>query len=190
MSPLVTVSSFIDWWASTFAKPDSYVALFTGLLFISTCLLWWTTKRTVDIARREFTASHRPRIIVRYIEWGGYNDEAQEVAFVHIVNVGVSDATIEEFGADLAKRDTKESTIERFRLISGQRHTFDVPAKAAYTEQDIAADAMDSIELCVFGAIRYSDGNGVARETGFFRVLDTKSEKFISSKDKGEEYQD
>jgi hypothetical protein len=202
MSPVAIINDLISWWATTFDKPDSYVALFTGLLFVSTCLLWWTTKQTVTLARQEFLATHRPRIVVRYIEWPAYNDEPRAVAFVHIVNVGVGDAIIEEFGGELARRDTKEKVwltpgadglpkaIERFKLISGQRHKFTVRAKTTYTDQDIFDDVMESIELCVFGAIRYRDGSGIARETGFFRVLDSKSEKFIPSEDEGEEYQD
>ena len=185
-----------------YAYRDATSAIATALIAIFTFTLWWTTSGLLGLTRSEFIATHRPRIIVRYIEWAGYTDEPQAVAFVHIVNVGVSDATIEEFGGELARRDTKEKIwltpgadglpkpIEHFKLISGQRHKFIVPANTPYTDQDIADDAMESIELCVFGAIRYRDGSGIARETGFFRILDSESEKFIPSKDKGEEYED
>jgi hypothetical protein len=119
---------------------------------------------------------------------------------INVVNIGPSLAIVQEFGCELARREGKlwkmagasasPEIIDPIRLISGRRHTFEVAAKAPYTDAEIVADAFDVEEICVFGVIRYRDENGIIRETGFFRVYDPKSEKFIPSKDPGEEYQD
>src|SRR5712692_8976974 len=37
--------SLIEWWRHIFHAPDSYVALFTAMLFISTTALWWSTRK-------------------------------------------------------------------------------------------------------------------------------------------------
>jgi len=50
------VSSFArltySWWQHTFDDADSYIALFTGILAISTILLWVVTKSAADAAKR------------------------------------------------------------------------------------------------------------------------------------------
>ena len=83
--------------------------------------------------------------------------------------------------------------IDPIDLVSGQRHAFTVVAKVSRSEADYLLDATDtesSIKTCVFGAVRYADEANVMRETGFFRVFDPESEKFVPSQDQGEEYQD
>jgi hypothetical protein len=36
--------SIQPWWVETFHEADAYVALFTGVLAVSTILLWWSTR--------------------------------------------------------------------------------------------------------------------------------------------------
>jgi hypothetical protein len=60
---------FIEWWQSVFDKPDAYVALFTGLLFVSTVALWWSTRKLWQSAeKQEATAQIHERA---YIFGGG-----------------------------------------------------------------------------------------------------------------------
>jgi hypothetical protein len=42
---MLILRSLFGWWDHFFDKPDSYVALFTGLLFVSTTALWWSTRK-------------------------------------------------------------------------------------------------------------------------------------------------
>jgi hypothetical protein len=55
------VSSFArltyNWWQHTFDDADSYIALFTGILAISTILLWVVTKSAADAAKRAADAA-------------------------------------------------------------------------------------------------------------------------------------
>jgi hypothetical protein len=75
-------------------------------------------------------------------------------------------------------------------LISGQRHTFEITAENHDTFDEKFSDACDNQQLCAVGIIRYIDGNGIVRETGFFRIYDNGSKSFVASKNNEEEYQD
>jgi hypothetical protein len=61
----------------------------------------------------------------------------------------------------------------------------------ANSDNAIFKDAIGGHQLCAVGVIRYRDGNGVARDTGFFRVLDDQGDSFVLSEHDSEmEYQD
>lgn len=53
---ILILRSFIGWWNHIFDKPDAWVALFTGLLFVSTAALWWSTRKLWKVA----TENERP----------------------------------------------------------------------------------------------------------------------------------
>jgi hypothetical protein len=207
--------AFMSWWASVFHHADAYVALFTFVLAVSTIALWWSTRRlwkatdfSVDLAQKEFIASHRPRVIVRFIQ-GPFVDEEngamRQFVWITVVNVGDSKATIQLIGADLARKlalrgtndpewvvpglDAAPKPVTPVVLISGQRHTFKVSAKIPFTDKEIFADAQDAHELCAVGAIRYSDDNGAVRETGFYRTFKER-QGFVPSQNIEDEYQD
>lgn len=176
------------------------IAGFTIILAIVGYTQAKLTRAALELARGDFISTHRPRIIVRIIQGPFRRRDDNQFVWINIVNIGPTTAIIRELGFDLARRkgklwcipgaDGAPKQIDPIKLISGERHTFEVSAKAAYTEAEIFADALDIEEICAFGAIRYGDENGIVRETGFFRIYDPKSEKFIPSKDPGEEYQD
>jgi hypothetical protein len=177
------------------------IAAFTGTLWIATSRQGQLTFDSLDLARKEFISTHRPRVIVRFIQGPSHNAEGHEVIFVTVVNVGANPAIIEAIGGDLARRNKKgewvspglsatPKTIHPVRLISGQRHTFTVTANKPNTDAEIAADPPDEHELCAVGAVNYRDGNRVFRETGFFRIYDESSKRFIAPKDSEFEYQD
>ncbi len=181
---------------------DATIAAATVLIAVFTFTLWWTTGGLLRLTRAEFLATHRPRVIVRFIEAPTYDDEPREIVRVHVVNIGVNTATIYGFGGDLARRNIETriwtpsgasgaiTIIEPIRLESAARHVFVVRNRQAFQEVDILEDAWNRAEICVFGSILYRDDGDVTRETGFFRIFDRKSEKFIPSKDQGEEYED
>jgi hypothetical protein len=117
-----------------------FIALFTFTLWHSTDRMMAATQTAVDLARRDFIATHRPRVIVRYIEGPFYDDDGHRIAFVTLVNTGASDALIEA-GTDLALRrdeddkweppglDAGLKTIEPIVLTCGQRHVIKVTVK-------------------------------------------------------------
>lgn len=177
---------------------DAATAIATVFIACFTFTLWRSTKAVVAIANRDFIATHRPRVGVRFIQEIFYENDRQCV-WITIANDGGSDAIIRELGADLARRKGKNwltlgasgnaKKISPITLISGQPYTFKVTAKASYGDAEIFADAMDTVTTHAFGVIRYADKNGTMRETGFFRTYDEASESFIPSENSEEEYQ-
>jgi hypothetical protein len=177
------------------------IAAFTGTLWIATIQQGQLTFAALELARKEFISTHRPLVIVRFIQ-GPFRDPAgQEFISVTVVNVGASSAIIEAFGGDLARRDNDgewvppglsatPKNIHPITLISGRRHTFTVTARKAESDTEIAADASGEHELCAVGAVNYRDGNRVSRETGFFRIFDQESKCFIAPNTTEFEYQD
>jgi hypothetical protein len=190
------IGTFVDInQAAITAGATLAIAIFTGTL-------WFVTRESIDLARKDFVATHRPRVIVRFIQ-GPFDDaESRQFIDVTIVNIGVNPAKVETFGGDLARRDfttlqweipglnASRKPIPPITLISGDRHTFRITAKNPDTFDEKFSDACGNQQLCAVGAIGYTDGNGIARETGFFRIYDNGSKSFVASKNDGEEYQD
>jgi hypothetical protein len=184
-------------WERTTSDP---VAAFTFVLALSTIALWITTVYQLMISRRDFVFTHRPRVIVRFIQGPLYTDDGQQAIIVTLVNTGVSRAIITEFGADLARREKETGDwpppgvsatarpIRPVTLASGERHSFRIAVP--YTDLHILADALDIYDWCAVGEIKYNDDNGVTRETGFCRIYNDTTKRFISSPNADEEYQD
>jgi hypothetical protein len=189
------------------AVATAFIAAFTIVLARVTGKQAKLTTEALNLARQEFVANHRPRVILRYIQGPFENEEGHQFIWVTFVNVGANTATIEAFGADLAKRsdDTDDwavpgldaglKEISPIVLTCGQRHVFTVTARAvpdAELELQIFREAaVGDYQLCAVGVIRYRDTFGVARDTGFFRVLSDDGGGFIISEyDSEMEYQD
>lgn len=73
--------SLIEWWNHVFDKPESYVALFTALLFISTFALWWSTSgmlrasnEVIRLTTQELVSSNRAHMRLKHI-WFGSDDD-------------------------------------------------------------------------------------------------------------------
>jgi hypothetical protein len=173
------------------------IAAFTCVLYFATSKSARITDAALTLARDEFIAVHRPRIIVRFIQ--GPFDDADKTRFVWvtIVNVGVNRATVEKWGGDLPLRVKGEwwppgiaatpQPITPFILASGERHTFKVtqrPHPDGYTYSPGIG------KRHLVGAVRYKDESGIERETAFFRIYDDTSDRFVHSDNEEQEYQD
>jgi hypothetical protein len=183
------------------------IAWFTWTLWGATTEQGRLTQQAIDLARAEFIGSHRPKIIVRFVQgpFPQFPDPANRpYVWVTVANVGVNRAIIEKFGADLARRVNGQwmfgieaapkpvSEIIPNRpssiiLMSGERYVFTVterPHSSGFVYSKPVGD------LCLVGRILYRDDTNVTRETGFFRVSSEGRERFIASNDSEEEYQD
>jgi hypothetical protein len=160
-----------------------------------------TSQALANLAREEFVATHRPRIIVRFLQGPFHNDEGHEFYWLTLANVGETAATVTEIGADLARRniesrnwtipglDASPKPVSPIVLESGQRHTTTITAKRPVSDVDMFGDATGTFELCAVGLVRYEDRNGRRRETAFFRT-NRGGEGFEASTNKEEEYED
>jgi hypothetical protein len=194
-------NEFIYWWREIFDKPDAYVALFTGLLFVSTFALWWSTRRlvratnqTARLAREEFTATHRPKIIIHVAEFkhipDNYPDETENKAAASLLcfNVGESTAKNVEIRGEIFRGigfavDVQRPLIKTVAAIkSGEK--FRVEIKSEWAAVDVASGPRQGSEFYLVGWIAYWDENELRRETGFcFRAQfdSTHGDRWISA---------
>ena len=102
-------------WERTVSDPvaafTAILTLFTAVLGVGTLGLWYQTWRTTKLARDEFIATHRPKVIIRNIRdprldqyftkaEEGDTDQPFRWILVVIVNLGESNAIITEIVAD------------------------------------------------------------------------------------------
>ena len=80
-------------WNQTIAVATIVIAVATVFYLIATVLLWLTTRRSVNLTRDMFEASHRPYVGASKISYK-IDDENQMLEFVIlIINSGASPAT-------------------------------------------------------------------------------------------------
>ena len=157
-------------------------------------------RKSIDLARQEFTATHRPRIVVRFIQGPLHDENGFEFVWVTLVNKGETGGTIVAIGRDLARRKGRGGwlppglaadmkPVMPITLISGEQFVIDAKAQSPTGDKEIFAEAMDDSELCAVGCIQYRDGNGRLLETGFLRIHDGQG-NFLPSDNPEDEYQD
>jgi hypothetical protein len=153
-----TTSNFVGpiiVWRCTGAFIDkndpAITALATAVIAIFTIVLVFVTNRQakltrdgIELARKEFIATHRPKIIIRFIQGPFMDDNGHQFAWISLVNIGDTPATIEEIGHDLATRrkgsnnwlppglEAAPKPIVPIVLESGERRVVTVTAKVAY----------------------------------------------------------
>jgi hypothetical protein len=185
-----------------------WLAILTGGLVLASSFQFYflykaekTSQSLAKLAREEFIATHRPRVIVRFIQGPFHDDGGHEFMWLTFANVGETTATITAIGGDLARRnastgawrppglDASPKPVTPITLESGDRHFVTVTAKAPISDIELFGDATGTYELCAVGSVRYQDGNGRTRETAFFRT-NNGGEGFTASKTTEDEYED
>jgi hypothetical protein len=194
--------------------PDWFVALFTAALVGVTVALVRSTNRLWEAGEKQFVATNRPRIIVRFVQGPMTDAEGRVSATVTIANTGPTDAKIIAIGCDIAFRrdfrwmcnvDGEPKPIAPITLRSGQRHMLDIEAREG-NDDDVgnfyinwgfmrAADettegARSFGALCVVGEIVYRDDIGTERHTSFLRLYEPDSRRWIRDTDPSHEYED
>ena len=165
------------------------IAWFTYSLRNSTNEQGRLTQKSIDLARDEFSATHRPRIRVRYISIPISPDSGMAFGVI-VANIGESDAIITDYQIDVfipeeptnIGVDMKPRNFQEVRLTSGQRHTF--------TNESV--NWMPPDELLFLGRITYTNSaRQITRMTGFARELDLNWNAYCVSKSHPEsEYED
>jgi hypothetical protein len=198
----------LQWWSELFDKPDSYVALFTLLLFLSTTALWISTRGLFRITRdalehdrKVFNSTHRPKFILRQFTLEPPVAGTPIIIKVAIVNVGDTVGKFKDValqiglwnGKDFEPPgiDTLQRPVNLNPLESGQRAEITIPSAFNVTSEQLAAiTGGRSLDIQVLGEITYTDLLGIRRRTGFRRSYDPLSGKFVASPNNEEEYQD
>lgn len=186
--------SFLTFWIAIF---NGGLVLVTWRLVVSANEQAQLTRDTIQLARDEFNASHRPRIRIRRMSLEGFagsfgtdfisHGDAIKVEIV-ITNVGDLPARIvnSRYGFCFFRQGfpTKFSYDENpprlsnteIVLASGQSKTLEMHGIAALKAPDIGTRisrqfAVEGWRMFVFGEIVYKDDAGRDRSTGFLRQL-------------------
>ncbi|MBZ9706928.1 hypothetical protein LB543_09370 [Mesorhizobium sp. ESP7-2] len=198
-------------WQRTISDPlalyTGMLTIFTGILGVSTILLWVETRQSVRLAREEFVASHRPRIVVREVhEPTTYGPSMFTISFT-LANVGESRGTVidcDVFGEFAytptfldVPRPRREPRIDPFPdvpsipLAAGESITMGFPFHDVMTDDDRIQKSSDPRGLPFFvGRIVYVDDNQVRRNTVFRRRYNPATRRFRAWDDPELEYAD
>jgi hypothetical protein len=159
------------------------------------------TRKSLDLAREEFISTHRPKIIVYGVDFGGSSNEDERpipVTFRY-VNSGVSTAYVTEIGSRVLHLVNKVALPNdvQFRLaqipfpieVKSGMHGFGITIDKMTPWSPRALNALVGKEsvVCV-GYLVYEDDNGTKRQTGFCREYDPSSKRWKSVKDDDYEY--
>lgn len=209
----VTETFFVCGGVTGNANGELLTALGTLAVAAFTLTLWLTskeqsalTRKSIDLARAEFIASHRPTVKVRGFRWDGNEisgDSAHAVQFEY-VNVGDGIATVKEIGTAIAftaKPDaaSKPPEVTSFSVLkvdppislqSGQRELGATEDNFSWEGVEIKMVRDRAAYVYCIGYIVYSDGNGVERRTGFCRRFNFPTVRWEVAADDEYEYQD
>ncbi len=159
----------------------------------------------VHFARRDFIATHRPRVRVRFFQDDGGGVDGGRKAWITIANVGNSTAAIVAIGGALGvrTRDTKnwrppgiQASAEGHGpppdnvLRGGEARTYWVSSGGPVSAGDLADVGNGVADLLALGEIRYTDDNGTLRHTGFMWRWNPKDREFYPVDEPGRNYED
>ena len=172
------------------------LAGFTGALWFSTNRLYKATTDAVTLAREEFVATHRPRIIVYGMEVSLPGDDKPRHIHFRYVNTGDTDASVTfiESRVVYAKAMVVPAGIELRRhdvitqpiLVRSGENGFAITLDGAGF-LNLVRSGKDGIVFCV-GIIAYRDSNDIERRTGFCRWFDSQAERWKKLEDDDYEY--
>jgi hypothetical protein len=209
---IVSASVRADQCASPSAVWEKFVCdptlPLTALLAVFTSVLAWVsfrqleairlTRDGIELTRESFIATHRPRLIVRYI--GNYyaQDNAPEECVAKVTNVGATDATIIAFEGwmfrpkleNIGDKRPEPRPRDPVTLEPGGSYDLQVQSLRTYSDAVMFDAVQPGVELIAWGAVRYKDDNGMERETAFYQRYDENKRLFVSVRDAPEEYQD
>jgi hypothetical protein len=200
-----------DLWTWIFSLL-TIAALFGQLaVFIAQAyFLWGTVEATAaaanaavdatDLARQEFIATHRPRIIVYGMEVQLLGDtETQRKVHFRYVNAGDTDAFVTsihsrvlwhskdmiEGGTELHRHDVIKEPVF---VPSGNNGLAITPDGIDYINLVRSGRAGHDTAYCV-GVVVYRDTNSIERRTGFCRRYDSERERWLKVADADYEYE-
>lgn len=165
-----------------------FIAAFTVATVLVTERLAKLTRASIRLARSEFIASHRPRIVTRSFEpTSAVASNQKGILRFTYVNVGDTPATIVCIGAIITGNSEPGLSLQEklldppIQLAGGQRRTWLVETD----DPPMGGEAA----FCI-GCIIYKDALGQTRQTGFCRQFRPASGRWIRQTHSEYEYQD
>lgn len=161
-----------DWLSKLFTDP---IALFTFLLFLATCALWWATRLLVIGAEQTAQRQLRAYVSMMHDEKMFFSDNGSLVAPVITKNHGNTPAhnLMSCLYIDLHKWPLEikldpphfAEDASRSPLAPGEQIRQYVELSGKLNQQQIEAIAQQSGAIVVWGEVRYTDVFGKQRKT-------------------------
>ena len=183
------------------------LTIFTGLLVFCNFLLWLPTKKSADIAKKsielikqEFVATHRPKLRVHSIFLkkidpppkliGGSNKDHQ--LYYSVSNIGESPATItkksmvfKRLKHPLPIPSYSDPNLSKKTIACGESISGSLSVEHFLISQ---AEERELDDLYFFGYIDYLDNIGTTRRTAFCRRYIHETKRFTKVDDEDYEY--
>lgn len=180
-------------------KYTGYLAYATFILSAATIFLGIVTWQLRVIARNDFWATHRAKILVHTFEYCSDDTRTVSAIFTY-VNTGTTSAKINRisfniFCSDKLRPGAAMKTHEFIpvkQILPGGRADFSVESNisenSAYVRNVKNERGQSNIDLLCIGKITYSDSSGASRETGFCRKLGSDSKSWLKVENSDYEY--
>lgn len=140
--------------------------------------------KQADLASRGFILLHRPRLRIRRIYTNEIAPNEKIVITIELSNIGDTNATIINMGADIFFSGTKFSVDPEngnFAPIPpGYQADFGIVITRKYSIDQIKSVLYDGVPMKLIGYIHYSDDIGVIRMTSFSRVFNVALGRFVN----------
>ena len=169
------------------------LVLFTFMLWHSTDGLWKVTRsNSLQLARDEFNATHRPELIVReaYQDWEGPTASIEVIAFT-IANRGSAPCQIVESRFELLPREVDGQAL----LTEGKNELGNLKFAAGGFHR-VSWELPAGIRVGIFedhyfrGTMIYMDSSNVQRRYVITRYQQRDSKGFVRTKNPDDEYTD
>jgi hypothetical protein len=180
------------------------IAVFTLTLWLATGKQVEISARLATIAHRQFSADHRPRVRIRYVDYDPNKDDRDGNligALVHFTNVGATSARIiliwarifRASAATLRELTTYPGGMERASQTLDAGDSDSSPIRSEF--RDVEESRRDRVTvqrqepketIFLLGRIQYLDDAGTSRETGFCWHLDIAGQRWLRTTDQPE----
>jgi hypothetical protein len=169
----------------TLAVFTLFLVLFTGGLWWSTGKLWRSTSESVELARKEFLSTHRPRLRVYQVR------QVDNTIEFSVVNCGASDGLVIGSAAFAENRSLAEWPNPHDYPLNNivPAREFPIGASDRLSVTIRPGDEPDELfsalaqRLRLYGFIVYVDTLGTTRTTFFSREYDDARSRFIAVDD-------
>ncbi len=170
------------------------VAVFTGCLFWATSRQGKLLRRSIDLSRDEFQATHRPKIIIREVFW---DPEKRGNISVALVNCGTRDAEIKELVTEFGRTDERPimpagaNVTKPWVLQRGAFEAISLPiGEQNHILMTAFEDGRDVLNVTFQGLLIYSDDRGTLYRSVFKRICRKGSQVFVQTENPDDEYSD
>lgn len=161
------------------------------------------TRESIDLARDEYLATHRPEIFIHTVEFAHdameHSEKTTVGAQISYVNKGRNSATIVEIRGRITNRTFplqsgimhwEQHVVPTEKILTGRRGYIRISSQIDPDFERIRqrSDTNPRGHVICIGCIVYEDDRGVRRETGFCRRLDAIAERWVPIENSEYEY--